>query len=203
MKITKIEKFKGKTLGVYFEEEEPVFVNSEIVAEFHLKEGMNIPESAVEQIVKANDTRRARERALYLLDARDYSYTELFKKLEVNYDEDICYEVLNSLAELGVVDDRRYAQRLGEYLIEKKRFGRYRAAMEMKRRGLSKDLISETLDKYDEDSVVRLYELVKEKYEQYLTDQKGVNRVKNALVRKGFSYDDINAVIKTVLSEED
>ena len=156
MKITKIEKFKGKTLGVYFEEEEPVFVNSEIVAEFHLKEGMNIPESAVEQIVKANDTRRARERALYLLDARDYSYTELFKKLEVNYDEDICYEVLNSLAELGVVDDRRYAQRLGEYLIEKKRFGRYRAAMEMKRRGLSKDLISETLDKYDEDSVVRL-----------------------------------------------
>lgn len=203
MKITKIEKFKGKTLGVYFEEEEPVFVNSEIVAEFHLKEGMNIPESAVEQIVKANDTRRARERALYLLDARDYSYTELFKKLEVNYDEDICYEVLNSLAELGVVDDRRYAQRLGEYLIEKKRFGRYRAAMEMKRRGLSKDLISEILDKYDEDSVVRLYELVKEKYEQYLTDQKGVNRVKNALVRKGFSYDDINAVIKTVLSEED
>lgn len=203
MKITKIEKFKGKTLGVYFEEEEPVFVNSEIVAEFHLKEGMNIPESAVEQIVKANDTRRARERALYLLDARDYSYTELFKKLEVNYDEDICYEVLNSLAELGVVDDRRYAQRLGEYLIEKKRFGRYRAAMEMKRRGLSKDLISETLDKYDEDSVVRLYELVKEKYEQYLTDQKGVNRVKNALVRKGFSYDDINAVIKAVLSEED
>lgn len=203
MKITKIEKFKGKTLGVYFEEEEPVFVNSEIVAEFHLKEGMNIPESAVEQIIKANDTRRARERALYLLDARDYSYTELFKKLEVNYDEDICYEVLNSLAELGVVDDRRYAQRLGEYLIEKKRFGRYRAAMEMKRRGLSKDLISETLDKYDEDSVVRLYELVKEKYEQYLTDQKGVNRVKNALVRKGFSYDDINAVIKTVLSEED
>lgn len=203
MKITKIEKFKGKTLGVYFEEEEPVFVNSEIVAEFHLKEGMNIPESAVEQIVKANDTRRARERALYLLDARDYSYTELFKKLEVNYDEDTCYEVLNSLAELGVVDDRRYAQRLGEYLIEKKRFGRYRAAMEMKRRGLSKDLICETLDKYDEDSVVRLYELVKEKYEQYLTDQKGVNRVKNALVRKGFSYDDINAVIKTVLSEED
>ena len=203
MKITKIEKFKGKTLGVYFEEEEPVFVNSEIVADFHLKEGMNIPESAVEQIVKANDTRRARERALYLLDARDYSYTELFKKLEVNYDEDICYEVLNSLAELGVVDDRRYAQRLGEYLIEKKRFGRYRAAMEMKRRGLSKDLISEILDKYDEDSVVRLYELVKEKYEQYLTDQKGVNRVKNALVRKGFSYDDINAVIKTVLSEED
>lgn len=202
MKIIKIEKFKGQTYGVYFEEEEPVFINSEIVAEFNLKEGIDIPESAVSEIVRANDIRRARERALYLLDAREYSYTELFKKLEVNYDEDICYEVLNRLAELGLINDRRYAERLGEYLIEKKRFGRYRASQEMYRRGLSREIINETLDKYDEDSVVRLYELVKEKYERYMTDEKGINKVRNALVRKGFSYDDINVVIKTVLDEE-
>lgn len=202
MKIIKIEKFKGQTYGVYFEEEEPVFINSEIVAEFNLKEGIDIPESAVSEIVRANDIRRARERALYLLDAREYSYTELFKKLEVNYDEEICYEVLNRLAELGLINDRRYAERLGEYLIEKKRFGRYRASQEMYRRGLSREIINETLDKYDEDSVVRLYELVKEKYERYMTDEKGINKVRNALVRKGFSYDDINIVIKTVLDEE-
>lgn len=202
MKIIKIEKFKGQTYGVYFEEEEPVFINSEIVAEFNLKEGIDIPESAVSEIVRANDIRRARERALYLLDAREYSYTELFKKLEVNYDEEICYEVLNRLAELGLINDRRYAERLGEYLIEKKRFGRYRASQEMYRRGLSREIINETLDKYDEDSVVRLYELVKEKYERYMTDEKGINKVRNALVRKGFSYDDINVVIKTVLDEE-
>lgn len=202
MKIIKIEKFKGQTYGVYFEEEEPVFINSEIVDEFNLKEGIDIPESAVSEIVRANDIRRARERALYLLDAREYSYTELFKKLEVNYDEKICYEVLNRLAELGLINDRRYAERLGEYLIEKKRFGRYRASQEMYRRGLSREIINETLDKYDEDSVVRLYELVKEKYERYMTDEKGINKVRNALVRKGFSYDDINVVIKTVLDEE-
>lgn len=202
MKIIKIEKYKGKTYGVYFEEAEPIFINSEIVAEFHLKEGTEIPESAVAQIVRANDTRRARERALYLLDAREYSYTELFKKLEVNYDEEICYEVLNRLAELGLINDRRYAERLGEYLLEKKCFGRYRASQEMYRRGLSRELINETLDKYDEDSAVRLYELVKAKYERYMTDEKGINKVRNALVRKGFSYDDINIVIKTILDEE-
>lgn len=202
MKITKIEKYKGKTYGVYFEEEEPVFINSEIVDEFHLKEGINIPESAVDQIVRANDTRRARERALYLLDAREYSYTGLFKKLEVNYDDEICYEVLNNLTELGLINDRRYAERLGEYLIKTKCFGRYRASQEMYRRGLSREIINETLDRYDEDSTVRLYEFVKDKYEQYMTDEKGVNKVRNALVRRGFSYDDINAVIKTILEEE-
>ena len=30
---------------------------------------------------------------MYLLDNRDYSYTELFERLEKNYDEDICFEL--------------------------------------------------------------------------------------------------------------
>ena len=35
-------------------------------------------------------------------------------KLEKNYDEDICYEVLNRLVELGCINDRRYALKLAE-----------------------------------------------------------------------------------------
>lgn len=202
MKIEKIEKYKGKTYGVYFDDAEPIFINSEIVSEYHLKAGTEMPESALAEVVRANDLRRARERALYLLDLREYSYIELFKKLEVNYDEDICYEVLNRLCELGLVDDRRYAERLGEYYITTKGFGIYRASQEMYRKGISKELISEVLEQYEDDTAVRLYELVKAKYERYMTDEKGVNKVKNSLMRRGFSYEDINIVIKTILEEE-
>ncbi len=202
MKIEKIEKYKGKTYGVYFDDAEPIFINSEIVSEYHLKAGTEMPESALAEVVRANDLRRARERALYLLDLREYSYIELFKKLEVNYDEDICYEVLNRLCELGLVDDRRYAERLGEYYITTKGFGIYRASQEMYRKGISKELISEVLEQYEDDTAVRLYELVKAKYERYMTDEKGINKVKNSLMRRGFSYEDINIVIKTILEEE-
>lgn len=202
MKIEKIEKYKGKTYGVYFEDLEPIFVNSEIVSEYHLKAGTDIPESAICEVVRANDLRRARERALYLLDSREYSYIGLFKKLEANYDEDICYEVLNHLCELGLVNDRRYAERLGEYYIMTKGFGRYRACQEMYRKGISKELANEVLERYEDDSLTRLYELVKVKYERYMEDEKGINKVKNALLRKGFSYEDINIVIKAVLEEE-
>lgn len=201
MKIEKIEKYKGKTFGVYFEDAEPIFINGEIVSQFHLKAGVEIPESALSQIIRANDVRRARERALYLLDAREYSYTGLFKKLELNYDEDICYEVLNSLSEQGLVNDRRYAEQLGEYYMVTKCYGKYRAGQEMYRKGISRELTNEVLERYEQDSCQRLYELVKAKYERYLTDDKGITKVKNALARRGFSFDDINTVIKTILEE--
>lgn len=116
MKITSIEQFKGKTLKVSFESGEPIFINSDIAAEYHLQKDIDIPQGGIDDIVRANDTRRAKERALYLLDNRDYSYAELFKKLAENYDEDICYEVLNRLAEIGCIDDRRYARYLAEKL---------------------------------------------------------------------------------------
>lgn len=196
MKIEKIEKYKGQTFGVYFEDGEPIFINQKIIGEFHLKEGMNVPSGAVEEIVRANDLRRARERALYLLDVREYSYAGLFKKLEANYDEDICFEVLNRLCEAGLVNDRRYAEQLGEYYVLTKKYGRYRAAGEMYKKGIPRELIDEVLDGYEDDSAERLYYLVEEKYARYLTDDKGVAKVKNALARRGFSYDDINAVIR-------
>ncbi len=33
------------------------------------------------------------------------------------------------------------------------------------------------------------------KYERYLTDEKGVKKVKNALLRQGYRYAEINAVL--------
>lgn len=195
MIITSIEPFRGKTLKISFESGEPIFINSNIAAEYHLEKDIDIPQSGVEDIVRANDTRRAKERALYLLDNRDYSYAELFKKLAENYDEDICYEVLNRLAEIGCIDDRRYARYLAEKLCTVKKYGYFKAREEMRLKGLSRDIIEEALADYSEGSSERLLELIDKKYARYLTDEKGVKKVKAALARLGYSFADINAAI--------
>ena len=192
MKITSIEPFRGK---ISFESGEPIFINSNIAAEYHLEKDIDIPQSGVEDIVRANDTRRAKERALYLLDNRDYSYAELFKKLAENYDEDICYEVLNRLAEIGCIDDRRYARYLAEKLCTVKKYGYFKAREEMRLKGLSRDIIEEALADYSEGSSERLLELIDKKYARYLTDEKGDKKVKAALARLGYSFADINAAI--------
>ncbi len=202
MKITSIEPFKGKTLKVSFESGEPIFINSDIAAEYHLEKDIEIPQGGIDDIVRANDIRRAKERALYLLDNRDYSYAELFKKLSENYDEDICYEVLNRLAELGCIDDRRYARYLAEKLCAVKKYGYFKAREEMRLKGLSRDIIEEALEEYTGDCSERLLELIDKKYARYLTDEKGVKKVKAALARLGYSFADINAAISDYTSGE-
>ena len=48
--------------------------------------------------------KRARERALYLLDYRDHCYAEIVTKLLRKYDEDIAYGVADELSDKGVSD---------------------------------------------------------------------------------------------------
>ena len=201
MKITAIEKYKGSTYRIDFDEGEPAYLNSEIINKFNLKAGLDLPLSAWEQIKAERDFRRARERALYLLDRRDYSFVEMFKKLRQNYDEELCYRVMQRLVELGAINDRRYAEGLARHYMEVKLFGRRRAFQEMRLKGLTKEVIDIALEEYEEGVEERLRKLIEKKYLRIMTDEKGVNRAKNALVRYGYDYSDINKVFRELESE--
>ena len=194
-RVEEVSQFKGETLRVDFDCREPIFINSSVVSSLGIRSGITMTDEDIEEAVSKNDFRRARERALYLLDERDYGYVEMFKKLENNYSEDICYEVVNDLSRLGLIDDRRYAQKCAEYFLTRKLWGKYRAREEMRRRGIPSELIDEALEEYDEGSDERLRELVEKKYARKLADENGVNKVKAALARQGFSYDEIKRVL--------
>ena len=201
-RIEKIEQYKGKTLRIDFVEGEPAFINSEVVLDKSLRRGMELSDEDWEAVVYANDFRRARERALYLLDYKDYSYIAMFKKLSENYPEQLCYDVCDKLAELGVIDDRRYAAALARHYMEVKRFGRFRAMREMTLKGVSKTIAEEALVPYDGSVRDRLRELIEKKYLRKITDEDSVKKVKNALVRQGYSYGDINAVMGEIFEED-
>lgn len=194
-RVEEVSQFKGETLRVDFDCREPIFINSSVVSSLGIRSGITMTDEDIEEAVSKNDFRRARERALYLLDERDYGYVEMFKKLENNYSEDICYEVVNDLSRLGLIDDRRYAQKCAEYFLTRKLWGKYRAREEMRRRGIPSELIDEALEEYDEGSDDRLRELIEKKYARKLADENGVNKVKAALARQGFSYDEIKQVL--------
>ncbi|MCD7824052.1 MAG: recombination regulator RecX [Oscillospiraceae bacterium] len=199
--ITSIEKYKGSTMRIDFDEGEPLFINIDVLNEYHLQKDIAVPQSAIDQIVHSNDFRRAKERALYLLDERDYSYIELYKKLERNYSEDICLEVCNRLSEIGCINDRRYSERLAEHYCQTKRFGLRRAREEMRKRGISNELITEALYPYEDTASERIAELIDKKYARYLTDEKGVQKVKAALVRQGYSFSEVNKALAEYESE--
>ncbi len=198
MKIKAIEKYKGSTYRIELDEGEPQYLNIEIINKFNLKAGIDLPLSAWEQIKEESDLRRARERALYLLDYKDYSYVEMFKKLRKNYDEELCYKVMQKLVEMGVINDRRYAQGLARHYCEVKLFGRRRAFQEMRLKGLTKEVIDLALEEYEQGTAERLRRLIEKKHLRYMTDEKGINRAKNSLIRYGYDYGEIKEALREI-----
>lgn len=201
LKVTNVSKYKGMTYMIEFEGKEPEFLNQQTVNMFNLRAGASLPLSAWEDIKVEEEYRKARERALYLLDYKDYSYVDLFHKLEKNYSEETCYRVMDKMVEMGTINDRRYAEGLARHYVEVKKFGRYRALREMRQKGLTAQVAEEALEEYDDTYYERLYELVESKYLRYLDDDKGITRTKNALVRYGYSYDLIKEVLRDIEEE--
>lgn len=201
LKVTNVSRYKGMTYMIEFEDRDPEFLNQQTVNMFNLRAGASLPLSAWEEIKAEEEYRKARERALYLLDYKDYSYVDLFHKLEKNYSEETCYRVMDKMVEMGTINDRRYAEGLARHYVEVKKFGRYRALREMRQKGLTAQVAEEALEEYDDSYYERLYELVESKYLRYLDDDKGVTRTKNALVRYGYSYDLIKEVLRDIEEE--
>lgn len=202
MIVTDVSPFKGSMMCVELSggglaQEMKIYIHSEIIRKYNVAKGMELSEEEADRLIYENDLRRARERALYLMESRDHSYRELFDKLEKNYSEDICFEVCNRLAEIGVINDRRYAEKLCRQLFEVKKLGRYRVRQEMRLKGLGSEIIEEAMENFSEEdeSFERLEKLVEQKYERYLTDRKGVEKVRNALARKGYSFGEIKEVL--------
>ena len=151
MKILSVEKYKGDTYLIEIEgnDNSRLYLNKKIVSEFNIAPG-NIPETALSEIISADNIRKARERALYLLDVRDYSFTGLYEKLIQNYPDEICMEVCGLLASNGLINDMRYAENKARQLFEVKYTGVYKARQEMKLKGLSEDVINAAIEPYSE-----------------------------------------------------
>lgn len=201
MKITSVSKYKGSTYMIEFEDYETQFLNNSTIQQFNLKAGLDLPLSAWEEIKEEEEYRKAKERALYLLDYKDYSYISLFKKLEKNYSEDTCFRVLDKLTEIGCVNDRRYAAGLARHYCEVKKFGRYRAFNQMKLKGLTNDVINDALDEYSDGEYERLLELTRKRIGRYIDDERGIDKLKNALVRQGYSYSLVKEAVSEVREE--
>ena len=113
MEITELHAYKGNTWLLRMDgSESPYFLHVSVVQKFHLQEGMRLPESAWEQVQTAELSRKAFQHACYLLDRRDYSYQEMYRKLEPKYPAAVCYAVTDRLAAKGLINDRRYAEQL-------------------------------------------------------------------------------------------
>ena len=190
MVITDISKKKGTRYQIEVDGEYWTILDVEIIADFHLKKGMEITEELQMEVQRAADYRRGKERALYLLEYRDHCRQELVDKLSQNIDREMADEIADKMEELGLLDDRKYAEKLARHLILVKKRGERRALQEMVMKGIDRTVASEAIALVEPDENL-LQELIQRKYLRYLGDEKGRNKVIAALMRLGHDYGDV------------
>ena len=112
MVITKIEPSSGKKYKVYLNDEFAFYLYKSELKIFSLKEGQELDEKIYKKITEEILTKRAKRRALYLLEKRDLTEYELQKKLEADkYKEDVIKEAVAYVKGFCYINDEAYAKR--------------------------------------------------------------------------------------------
>ena len=124
----------------------------------------------------------------------------MYQKLMQSYQEkELCVNVMNQLVQCGAIDDRRYAKRFTEYLIERKYYGIYRIRQELLRKGIDKELTEQCLQMFQNEALEQLPAVLEKKYGSLLTDPsdfKTREKVIAGMSRLGYDFSSIKNAIE-------
>lgn len=205
MKITKISPQKNNALKVN------VFVDGEFAFSFDsaeavlkgLKEGKELCEKEIKNLLMDSEFSKARDYALGILSRKSITKKLLSDKLsEKGYNEIIIAEVINELTSLGYIDDESYAQMFFEYCLEKM-WGKKKIRYEMQLKGLNSDIVEEILSSYNTDEAIcNMKAYICERYEHSdLSDAKAKAKITRHFASKGFDFSEITAAIAEAIKE--
>lgn len=197
MEITAIKPRRKRLSQLYLDGEAAVKVDTETLLKFRWKPGMEISDEELHQLLQESEARRAKEKALYLLEYRSHSKKELADKISRTTSREAAEAAVEKMEELGLMNDEAYARQLAEVLLGKKGYGVRRARQELLQKGIDRELTEELLEEMAPDPEEKLREIVERKYQSSLGDEKGYRRTVAALQRLGYGWEDI----KTVLAE--
>ena len=196
MKVTALQKEKKHLMRITFEDGCELLLDIDICAENAICEGLEIGEEDIKRLSFESDYHRAKSRALWYLDRMDHTEKALYSKLlRAGFEKKASAAVIARLTELGVIDDRRFAERFAERCCENN-ISKREALHKMLEKGVSYDMAKQVLEEQECDEGAQLNALIEKKYAYKLSQPNGIQKVYAALVRKGFSYAAVRAALK-------
>lgn len=202
MLVTAIEQTKRGRFSIFVEGEFVFALHADIYLTANLQPGAAVTPERLEELRDASEARITRERALRLLSGRSYTQQGLYRKLCERADEQYAAAAVARMIELGLLDDADYARRYAADCVNLKGFSHRRTAQELARKGIDRDIIEQVLEARDDDPQLAIAGLLKRKYWRHLEDEKGIAKATNALVRLGYSFGDIRAVLANLAEDE-
>ena len=198
MIITKIESVTKVKYKIYVEEQFAFAVYKGELSRFHLREGGEISEDTIQLIKSEVLLKRAKMRAMHLLNDMARTEEQLRQKLRNNgYPEDVTEEALAYVKSFGYINDEVYIRNFVESRKDKKSRREIYALLSQK--GVKGEDVDRVLEEIYEEHSDReaIRELLRKKrWNPETADEKERQKIYGYLVRKGFRYEDIRQVIQ-------
>ncbi len=176
----------GKKVYVDPQEQEGIYLYPGEIRKLKLKDGIRIEEELFEQIRKEYAIPRAKKRALGILAKRDKTEQEIREKLEDSMNDAYSIqEAIDFLKKMGYLNDLTYAR---EYIYyKKKRKSLRQISFELKKKGISQEILDVVMEESDTDQE----EDLREEFLKYArkfpeADAKSKNKIYMHFARKGY-----------------
>ena len=178
-------------------------IHQDVLLDFEVGKGVQLDVPTQRKMIAADERLRALGRAFELLAYRNRSGFELRQRLRrAEYSDPAIDGALDRLAELNLIDDRCFAETYAEARFSHKGYGPHRIAMELRMRGIDRDIIDAVIAERLSDGEAQL-ERARAFAEKRLgrirreTDpRKQRQRLYNALLRRGYDSEIISHVIE-------
>ena len=198
--LTQVKKNK-KNYELIINWNKRLIVSSKIFYSLHLKEGQEIDLKQVLPKVRSSQEKEALQRSIYMLSLQDRCEMEIIKFLKKqHYADSIIKYVLDRLKSLSLLDDKRYIERhISNRLATG--YGEQRIIVDLIKKGFNKATIESALQDgiYEEEAFSRAVEYAKKYSERFDTlDYNNKQKIKMALIRRGFSYDIANKALDKI-----
>ena len=194
-KLTPVTKAKYK---VYLDDKFAFVLYKGELSHYGVQEGKELSQNVVEQIKKNVLEKRAKLRAMHILERADRTEAELLAKLKQDlYPEDIIMCAMQYVKSFGYIGDLDYARRFVESKQRTK--SKREITMLLQQKGIASEYITAALENcYEEvDETEAIKKIVDKKHfcVEEATEQEK-KKMFDHLLRKGFRYEDVRQVIQ-------
>ncbi len=210
MRILKVVKKDEENVVVHLDNDEKLFLSYEVFLKSGLRKNDEISEDHFLLLVRDNQRHFVKKRAWRYLGRRLHSVSELKLKLrQKDYDQDLIDEVIIELKGKGYLNDEQFAAQFVEENVARKLWGENKVKAELMKRGISAEIIKETLEKLLENTDIKdnAFELAKKKYNSLknrdLEPKKLKLKLFTFLASRGYDYEKSKFAVEKLLIDSD
>lgn len=199
--ITKIEpQAKNKDrVNIFLDDEFKLGCSLELAMLNHLKVNTEISDEQLEKLVFENEKGQALNKAVTLLGKNLKTRRQMRTYLnDKGYSKNIVDYVIDKLSEYNYINDINYATIYVKSV--KNKYGKLKIINNLRQKGISEKDIDEVMQEFESDTQ-SILTLAQKYMKNKEINQDNMAKLYRHLLSKGFGYDEVNSVLRSIKGE--